>query len=53
VVDTIEFTSSDLAVALPPPISIMDLESMTIEQRKSILIFEKISNVPLVDMDVF
>lgn len=40
VVETIEFTEADDEVVLPAPTSIHELESMTMEQRKSILVFE-------------
>jgi splicing factor 3A subunit 1 len=34
-VDTIEFVESDEVLRLPPPISIMDLENMTLAQKKA------------------
>lgn len=64
VVESIEFTTADDAVALPPPMSIMELESMTLEQRKSLVNFgvqpaadgnvvETARNVPMeVDMEI-
>ncbi|KAJ3319048.1 splicing factor 3a, subunit 1 [Boothiomyces sp. JEL0866] len=40
VVETIEFLEADDRAVLPPPMSIEELESMTLEQRKSLLKFE-------------
>ncbi|KAJ3275958.1 splicing factor 3a, subunit 1 [Terramyces sp. JEL0728] len=40
VVETIEFLEADDRATLPPPMSIEELESMTLEQRKSLLKFE-------------
>jgi splicing factor 3A subunit 1 len=53
VVESIEFTTADDQVALPPPMSIMELESMTLEQRKSLVNFEeKKDGHAEVDMDI-
>ncbi|KAJ3410937.1 splicing factor 3a, subunit 1 [Chytridiales sp. JEL 0842] len=40
VVDTIEFLESDEMLRLPPPISIMDLESMTLAQKRAATVYE-------------
>ncbi|KAJ3258490.1 splicing factor 3a, subunit 1 [Boothiomyces macroporosus] len=40
VVETIEFLEADERAVLPPPMSVEELESMTLEQRKSLLKFE-------------
>ncbi|EGF77967.1 hypothetical protein BATDEDRAFT_35836 [Batrachochytrium dendrobatidis JAM81] len=41
VVDTIEFVEVDERSYLPPPMSVVELESMTLEQRRTLLSFEK------------
>lgn len=40
VVETIEFFESDNRAVLPPPMSIMELQSMTLEQRKGLISFD-------------
>ena len=39
--DTVEFVETDETAALPPPISIMDLENMTLAQKKATTVFEE------------
>ncbi|KAH6572930.1 hypothetical protein BASA60_006342 [Batrachochytrium salamandrivorans] len=41
VVDTIEFVEIDERSYLPPPMSVTELESMTLEEKRSLLLFEK------------
>lgn len=40
VVETIEFLEADNKAVLPPPTSILELQSMTLEQRKALLSFD-------------
>ncbi|KAJ3194192.1 hypothetical protein HK101_003312, partial [Irineochytrium annulatum] len=40
VVETVEFVEADEVLQLPPPISIMDLEGMTLAQKKAAVLFE-------------
>jgi splicing factor 3A subunit 1 len=39
IADTIEFYQTDETASLPPPMSVMDLQRMTIEQKRSIFSF--------------
>ena len=54
--ETIEFLEADERAILPPPMSLEELESMTLEQRKSLLNFEtpKVddNHVEMDDMEV-
>jgi splicing factor 3A subunit 1 len=43
VVDTIEFTDADELLTFPPPISIMDLQNMTIAQKRAAASFETVA----------
>lgn len=48
VVDIVEFTEADEKIPLPPPISIADLESLTLEQKQSSSFFPTQKDSPLV-----
>jgi splicing factor 3A subunit 1 len=40
VVETIEFLEADARTVLPQPMNVLELQSMTLEQRKSMINFE-------------
>ncbi|KAJ2992909.1 hypothetical protein HDV02_002759 [Globomyces sp. JEL0801] len=52
VVETIEFNESDDKSILPPPMTVMELESMTLEQRKALLNFDNPAETGADDMEM-
>ncbi|KAI8913279.1 putative pre-mRNA splicing factor [Gorgonomyces haynaldii] len=50
VVETIQFTQADDATALPPPMSVIEIQSMSLEQRKNLLVFDQVEEAQ--DMEV-
>ena len=52
VVETIEFFEGDNRAVLPPPMTITELQSMTLEQRKGLISFDGGEKDDDEDMDI-